>query len=301
MSQAAGAVGRISRLAAEKTPFFADVWQRQYNEFGELWARDISDALTLLFGSGEEGWEDALIGYADFSMQALRCQQEFEKTRRYREASAEELLSSCYEDEEFMRASYLPGLFLSHYLWRHHYKLLKFFREDVLPGAGEPANFCEVGVGTGLYSFETLRALPESHGKGVDISEYSLDFTRRLVRAAGLSGRYETAQMDVFRSLPGAPDSFDFVVCQEVLEHLEDPAKLCGILLELARPGAAAYITAAINAAHTDHIYLFRTPDEVEKMLVSAGWKIVDSRAEYAYEGKPKDVTPCVAGFFCRK
>lgn len=287
-------------LAREKTPFFADVWERQEKEFGEAWVRDIADSLSRLLGADENAWEDALYGYADFSMEAVRCQSEFEKTRRYRAASSAELLSSCYEDENFMRTTYLPGLFLSHYLWRHHYRLLTYYREEVLPSAGPLSNFHEVGVGTGLYSAETLRAFPKARGKGTDISKFSLDFTRRLLEANALLPRYEFEQTDIFRSKP-KPESADFVVCQEVLEHLEDPARLCGILRTIAKNGAKAYITAAINAAHTDHIYLFRSPEEVELMLRSAGWKVLGSRSELAYEGKPKEVTPCVAGFLCQK
>ena len=291
---------RLSALAREKTPFFADIWQRREREFGAPWISELAESVTRLFGTDEATWENMLYGYADFSMEAVRCQNDFEKTLRYRDASSADLLSSCYEDEEFMMTTYLPGLYLSHYLWRHHYRLLSFYRNEVLTGAGAPGNFYEIGIGTGLYSYETLRAFPAARGKGIDISKYSLGFTERLLRANGLFTRYECEQMDIFKSTL-KPESADFLVCQEVLEHLEDPAGLCRLLRTFVRPGAKAYITAAINAAHTDHIYLFRSPVEVEKMLVAAGWKILASRSELAYEGKPLEITPCVAGFLCQK
>ena len=91
----------------------------------------------------------------------------------------------------------------------------------------------------------------------------------------------------------------DFTICQEVLEHVEDPERLCQRLHNITRAGGKAYITAAINAAHSDHIYLFRSPDEVRQLLESTGWKIIQSRAEYAYESNSAELIPCVAGYFC--
>ncbi len=291
---------RLSDLARETTPFFADVWNRQEKEFGARWVEEVAESVVLLLGEDEERWKDALFGYADFSMEAVREQAYFEEHRRYRTSSAETLLTNCYEDENFMMTTYLPGLFLSHFLWRHHYKLLLFFRNEVLPELSPPGFFYEIGVGTGLYSCETLRAFPSAQSTGLDISKYSLDFTKRVLGAYGVLGRYGGHQADIFK-YDLKVGSADFLICQEVLEHLEDPAKLCRLLLSLARPGAKAYITAAINAAHTDHIYLFRTPAEVEAMLRSAGWDILKSKAEHAYDGKPVEITPCVAGFLCQK
>ncbi len=288
-------------MAREKTPFFSDVWKRQEAEFGSPWIEDLASNISSLIGQESgENWENMLFGYADFSMEAVRHQKYFEEHRQYQPLSPDRSLQSFYDDENFMMTTYLPGLFLSHYLWRHHYRLLKYFRTDVLASLASPKLFYEIGVGTGLYSCETLKAFPQSRGKGVDISKHSVDFTKRLLEANNLSNRYSLEVMDIFKSNI-RDESADFLICQEVLEHLEDPAALCRILWRLTKPGSKAYITAALNAAHTDHIYLFRTPAEVEQMLQSAGWKILSSCSELAYDGKPTEITPCVAGFFCQK
>ncbi|MCB0344572.1 MAG: methyltransferase domain-containing protein, partial [Bdellovibrionales bacterium] len=93
----------------------------------------------------------------------------------------------------------------------------------------------------------------------------------------------------------------DFVISQEVLEHLEDPQTfICG-LYEAVRPGGWGYITAAINAGHTDHIYLYRSPKEVEAQIEQAGWKICSRQVEYAYEERPVEKRPTVAGYLTKK
>jgi len=293
---------QLANLAQEKTRFFSDIWNRSKEEFGNPWLEEIVDNVTRLFGSEEDGqWEAALTGYAEFALDAMRNQKFFETNERYRWSTLEEIQEKYYESETHMMDNYLPGMYLSHYLWPHHFKLLNYFRSQILPRLSpSPEIFYDVGIGTGLYSREVLRTFPDVRGKGFDISEYSVQFTSNLLTAYGVRDRYDFVLSNIFTAdLPW--ETADFVVSQEVLEHLEDPEEFSRILYRLTKPGGSAYITAAVNAAHSDHIYLFRSPEEVQSMLVDAGWKIVDSRVEYAYSGSPTSITPCVVGFVCER
>jgi cyclopropane fatty-acyl-phospholipid synthase-like methyltransferase len=143
----------------------------------------------------------------------------------------------------------------------------------------------------------TLEALPGSRGVGLDISPYALEFTHAMLRSFGLGERYEVRNQDI---RDGAPPC-DFLVCQEVLEHIENPAEFCRWLQALVRPGGKAYVTAALNAAHSDHIYLFREPRELEEMLRAAGFQPVHAQEEFAPGSKPRAITPSLAGFLCER
>lgn len=294
--------GQLVELAHTKTPFFADIWERSYKEFGSTWMEELVDTVTRLFSAdGEAGWQAAIQGYAEFALDAMRNQKFFEANHRYRWSKLSEIRERYYESEDHMMKNYLPGMYLSHYLWPHHFRLLSFFRTEVLPALRPlPTLFCDVGIGTGMYSREVLRGLPRVRGKGFDISRYSVAFTQNLLEAYGILERYECVLGNVFTTeLPW--ETAEFVVSQEVLEHLEEPQRFCRILHRLAKPGAWGYITAAINAGHSDHIYLFHSPQEVQGMLESAGWTVVKWRAEYAYAGTPPEITPYVAGFLCAR
>lgn len=293
---------RLAELARAKTPFFADIWQRSRQEFGPAWVEEITDNVVRLFGADdEERWLAAIQGYAEFALDAMRNQKYFEKHGRYRWNKLDDIQTRYYDSETHMMQNYLPGMYLSHYLWPHHFKLLTFFRTQILPGIQPaPRLFYDVGIGTGMYSRETLRGLPNVRGKGFDISRYSVAFTRNSLESYGVMSRYDFVLSNIFTA-PLPPEQADFLVSQEVLEHLEDPARFCRILHDLLKPGGRAYITAAINAAHSDHIYLFRSPAEVETLLKVAGWRVLTSRAEYGYTGMPIEVTPCVAGFVCTR
>lgn len=294
--------GRLAEIAREKTFLLSDIWQRSRREFGPEWAEEVVDNILRLFGPEEEGaWEEAIRGYAEFSLDGMRHQEYFEAHGRYRRSTLAELREQFYENETHMMKNYLPGMLLSHYLWPHHFKLLSFFRREALPRMGAaPGTFYDVGIGTGMYSREILRAFPGIRGRGFDISRYSAAFTRRLLEAYGLGDRYEVALGDVLTGEP-PKEPADIVVSQEVLEHLEDPRRFIGILHQMAKPGGRAYITAAVNAGLSDHIYLFRSPDEVRALLEEAGWKILKQQAEYAYTGAPLELTPCVAAYVCER
>jgi 2-polyprenyl-3-methyl-5-hydroxy-6-metoxy-1,4-benzoquinol methylase len=135
-------------------------------------------------------------------------------------------------------------------------------------------------------------------GVGFDISRYALEFTQRMVGLFGLSARYSVENRDIRH---GYDRPCDLLVCQEVLEHLENPGEFCGWLFNLVRPGGKAYITAALNAAHSDHIYHFRKPEELEAILRAVGFQPLHAQEEFAPGAKPRDITPSLAGFLCER
>ena len=293
---------RLVELARKKTYFFSDIWRRSREQFGPAWVEEVTENVVRLFGPEQgSGWEEALRGYAEFSLDGMRHQEFFETNGRYRWSTLKEIQTQFYENEEHMMTKYLPGIFMAHYLWPHHFKLLTFFRREVLPClAPAPRLFYEVGIGPGMYSRETLRNFPEVQGRGFDISPYSIAFTRRVLEAFGLAQRYEFVFGNVLTS-PLPPERADFLVSHEVLEHMEEPERFVRILHDLVKPGGTAYITAAVNAGLSDHIYLFRSPQEVREMLSGQGWRILKQISEYAYAGMPIDVTPCATAFLCER
>jgi 2-polyprenyl-3-methyl-5-hydroxy-6-metoxy-1,4-benzoquinol methylase len=274
-----------------KFPNYAEAWERAAAEFGASWEMELSDLIERAFGKDEAGWASAVDGYAEFCTDALRSQNFFERKGRYKASSYAEVAQACYHNADFMFRSYLPGMLLSHYVWPHHHRMLAWFRS--LAPTFTVETFAEVGVGCGIYSKESLRLFAGSRGTGFDISEHALAFTKRLAQQFDMGDRYDTKVRDIVAK---PPPQFDLVICQEVLEHIEDPGAFCKSLFGMTRPGGRAYITAAINAAHVDHIYLYRSLEEALEQIVAAGFEIVATHSELAYAGKPVEITPCLGG-----
>jgi SAM-dependent methyltransferase len=279
-----------------KYPNYAKSWESARDAFGREWETEFSHAIVTLFGDDPERWDSAVDGYAQFATDALRSQIYFERHGRYKASSYAEVAAQCYHNADFMFRAYLPGMFLSHYVWAHHHRMLRWYR-GILADIN-PASFAEVGTGCGIYSKETLRLKPLARGTGYDISAHSLAFTQRVAAAFAVGDRYATEQRDIVASPP--PPS-DLVICQEVLEHIEDPAGFCRALHTMTRPGGHAYITAAINAGHVDHIYLYRSLDEVVEHVGDAGFEVLARHAEMAPGAKKPGMEPCLGGVICRR
>jgi len=283
-------------------PVLASVFTQAPARFGLGWADEAVPNIEAMYGQVSEPLSDRLInaldGYAEFANDSMRNQVFYERNGRYRASNYEEVLKECYFNEEHMTQRYLPGMWLTHYIWPQHYHMLKGFMGGLLPRLSDCKIFFEVGVGCGMYSKVTLEALPNVRGVGFDISQFSLDYTGKVVDAFGLGARYKLENRDIRH---GYDVLADFLICQEVLEHLENPAEFCRWLYDMVRPGGFAYITAALNAAHSDHIYLFHTPAELEGMLRVAAFQPLHLQEECAAGFKPRNITPSLCGYFCQR
>lgn len=289
-----------SRLKA-KYPPFAGIVERDYATFGDPWAQAFSRDLETMFGPPDDlRWEEAIRGYVLFSLDALRSQKFFEDNGRYKASNYAEVKRDYWDNPEFMLVNYLPGMFISYYLWPHHYRLLRYYVDEIVPHVVERGgdHFCEVGTGTAVYSRATLDRVPGSRGTGYDISPHSLSFGARVLKAFGVDDRYSLELRDIVAS-PPAPT--DYVICQEVLEHLEDPETFVGALHAMVEPGGLAYITAAVTAGHSDHIYLFNSAAEVQAMLERAGFSILLERTEVAESANVGALAPRVSCFLCER
>lgn len=291
------AVDRVTRIFTAKHSFSKDIALRARARFGDKWERAFTQTIDTLYGDAK-ALEAAVGGYAAFAMDSMRRQKRFEATRRYEHKTHAETSQAVYFNEQHMLGQYLPGLLLSHYLWPHQYRQLRFFRNNFVTSMKQSgaSRFAEVGVGTGIYSRIVLQDIPEITGVGFDISQHAGAFAENHLRAFGLDDRYEIRLQDVTRQTPRS--EFQWLVCVEVLEHLEDPAAFLATLRQMLIPGGRAFITAALNAADEDHIYLYENTAQIIEQLTAAGFFIEQSFYNAAYlpasAGLP---VPAVAAF----
>lgn len=293
---------RLCQEISERYPVLASVWINAPFRFGDHWVDESVPAIEAAYGLIAEDLPHTLSemidGYAEFCSDSMRNQVFFERNGHYRASNYADVARDMYHNEQHMTRRYLPGMFVSHFVWPQHYHMARGFRELLLPRVRHAKRFFEVGVGCGVYSKLTLQSLPEISGVGFDISQFALEYTAWMLGRFDVSDRFETVNRDIQL---GYDEQCDFMICQEVLEHLENPAEFCVWLSGMIKPGGHAYITAALNAAHSDHIYLFREPSELETMLRDAGLQPLHSQEESAPGFKPRGITPSLAGFFCEK
>jgi SAM-dependent methyltransferase len=276
-------VDRLEARFRAASPVFREAVGRQRAALGEDWAESFDGMIGRLLG-GDDDLALAVDGYSRFALDVLRLQARFDQTGVYESKTYAAVSRDVYANDEYMRTCYLPGLLLSQYLWPHHHRQAQFFERvfvgDMIRAGAE--RFYDVGVGTGFYSRLALAAAPQVTGLGIDISPSSRDYAERQAGAFGVGDRYHVEIRDVVRE---PADPVGWLICVEVLEHLEDPVEFIRALRGLVEPGGKAFIATALNAPNADHIYLYRTADDVMSQLREAGFAV--EQYFCALAGKP--------------
>jgi 2-polyprenyl-3-methyl-5-hydroxy-6-metoxy-1,4-benzoquinol methylase len=293
-------VNQFIEILEKDYPFLVGAVRRQIAEFGSPLISSFEAELFTLFDSDSKKLSSAVTGYAKFSLEAMKLQMKFQKTRQYESASYAEANNQVYQNRDYMFNLYLPGILISHYLWRHHYKQQIFFDHFLLPIISEKETlFYDVGIGTGFYSKRMLEKT-RMKGVGFDMSPHSIEFTEALIQSHGLNARYSTRLEDICNLKDQV--QADVIVNIEVLEHLENPRSFLKCLVAMLKPGGHAFIAAAVNAPNEDHIYLYRSGEEVAQHIEESGLRIIHHSYDYAYDPRQRDeLVPVNAVFVAKK
>ena len=197
----------------------------------------------------------------------------FRRHGRYRLATFQQARDQIYDDPTYMRR-YMSGVLATQLWWRNHTDVLKFYRDRYLASFARPVAHLEVGPGHGLFLYLAARAERFSSLSGYDVSAASIEASRRCLGAIGVEQDVRLECVDLLAAPSGAFGSITF---SEVLEHLEDPLGALRRLKEMLEPGGRIFVNAPVNSPAPDHIYIFRTPEEVVSMVEESGLEVVDT------------------------
>ena len=131
---------------------------------------------------------------------------------------------------------------------------------------------------------------------GVDIAQSALDdLTERMV-GQSWAERITLIRSDLESFQP--PHEFDCVLCNEVLEHVIDPAPLFATMARCCKPGGVVYITTPSVVTGPDvpgspHVRGV-PPDEMTEYMDGAGLKIYGLWLVPNVVDKPFDSTFCL-------
>jgi 2-polyprenyl-3-methyl-5-hydroxy-6-metoxy-1,4-benzoquinol methylase len=198
----------------------------------------------------------------------------FRRTGRYRHSGFADARAAVYDNEAFM-ARYTDGLLLSQLLWANHAGAIESYRSRFLPWLGPDADVLEVGPGHGLLLAMAAERSPRTV-TGWDVSATSLAATRRALDTMGI-GAITLEHVDLLDA--SVTGRFDGIVASELLEHLDRPAEALAKLRQVVRPSGRLFLNIPVNSPAPDHIYLWRTPEEVFDFVTAAGLDVLMARA----------------------
>ena len=206
----------------------------------------------------------------------------FREEGHYRHSTFAEVAESVYHDRDYMDR-YMYGLAITTFLWPNHVAMARFLRRTM--PRDKTGRYLEVGPGHGFLLLSAMELGSFDEFLGIDLSAASVAQTQSIVDHFHPGAPARVELQDFLEADGLVPGSFDAIVMGEVLEHVEAPEVFLRRIAELARNDAYIFVTTCINAPAVDHIYLWRTTDELERMITDSGLSIVEP-LRLPYEGK---------------
>lgn len=263
---------------------------------GALEAREVSpqkfDQISEMFlgwaigALGESGMPRLLDAFVRFTYEVNHAQALYEEQQRYLHSSFAECEQQFYSQDEFMD-DYLWGIYLTNFLWVHHFEICLFYFDRFLRRLPPDARLLEIAPGHGGWGVWALSVLESSQLEGFDLSPRSIQIAGSLAAAAGVDDRATYRQLDALRLGEREAGTADGCVCCFLVEHLEDPCGLFAAIRRQLKPGARAFITGALTAAQVDHIYEFRRESELVAMSEQNGLRVLET-----FSGNPRRTLP---------
>lgn len=242
----------------------------------ELVDQHFEQCLTwVVRAHGEEVLAKLVDGYAFYTLEVNRSQLAYEKRGHYEYATFAEADKRVYQQAEYMQAYYW-GVFTILFSWSHYVELMEFYLTrfvEKLP-AGK---LIEIAPGHGAWGVLAVTSREELTLVGWDISPTSIALAPKMAIGAGVGDRCIYRLGDATK-LEHSSGHYDAAICSFLLEHLEDPGRFLTDFAKSLRSGALAFITLALTAAQTDHIYEFKAESEGIRLAEAAGFDLIECR-----------------------
>lgn len=222
---------------------------------------------------GEEVLSKLANGYATYTMEVNRAQQAYERRGHYEFSTFAEADARVYQQPDYMR-DYYWGVFAILFCWSHYVELMDFYLRRFV-GRLPAGRLVEIAPGHGAWGVLAVANREALTLEGWDISPTSIELAPKLAAGAGMGARCEYRLGDATK-IEHAAGHYDAAICSFMLEHLESPGRFLADFAPSLKPGALAFVTLALTAAQTDHIYEFKRESEGILLAEQAGFELIE-------------------------
>lgn len=224
---------------------------------------------------GEEYKKILAEGYVYFVADVNRSQVEYEKLGRYKHRKYNEVHENQYDNDKHM-SKYHWGVYVTTFAWEHHLKIYKFFNDNFISKLNaDSGTILELGAGSGIWGMLVMNKLQNYNIIGVDVSKFSVGIAKEMANCNGFEKRSSYIIDDALTVTNSR--EVDAAISCFLLEHLETPQLLLSNIARNLKTGGYAFITCALTAAESDHIYEFRNESDVILMAELEGFRVISS------------------------
>jgi len=271
------ALARISRAVLEMWPEHAAFLDLRFADGADPALPIAEEMAGLVLRIIGDDMDRFVAGYRWMCEAFVAEDLHFRRTGRYRLSSFDDAYREVYSRADYM-SNYLRGILLSQVLWANQATSFQFYVDRFLGRLKPGADYLEIGPGHGLLVYFAARSSNVGSISGWDVSESSLAMTRHTLETIGVERPFTLTLHNILEP-PSVSRAFDAVVLSEVMEHLDRPEAAIDSILEALRPGGLAFFNVPVNSPAPDHIYYWGSPAEIEDLVRSRGFAIVDSAA----------------------
>lgn len=241
----------------------------------------LSEAASLIdkLCPNEQLLVSALNGYISFCDTFKQKQENFIRNSGYAHNNYEEVNEKVYQNTEYMSNVYYPALLFSYFFSSNYFEILRVFKTNFIPMvAGFEGNLCEIGIGHGMLSSLLLKNNNNLTSYGIDISPIAEEVTRKVNNIFEVTNT-SFIIADATKEVPVKNNNV--VICAEVLEHLPNPEQLLMQIYSSMNDNGLFFLTASINMESVDHLYLYRSNEEVNDMVKKCGFEVLFSTTAF--------------------
>lgn len=268
--------------------------------------KDRPDLFEAVYSIVSTDLDKFILGYRWVVEMMIEEEIHFRRSGQYRNKDFTQVNSEIYQLKNYM-SKYVDGLLLSQILWPNHVMLMDYYVKNFLKRIELTAmgQHLEVGPGHGLFLHFTAMNC-NVNIEAWDISPTSVEYVQNNLRILGTDKRVHLKCKNLFDLIdPISYKLYSSMVLSEILEHLEEPKLALFQLIKLLKPGALIFINVPVNSPAIDHIFLFKSPEEVIELILETGLKIIDTyycpAAGYSEDKARRMKTTISCAFICQK
>jgi len=265
----------IKRLIYKKAPFQKKKLESFFLKQDKKYMNDFEDFLSSYINYLNKNGLDIEYGinaYIKMINDMFKSQIKFMRTGKYPIDTTNDAIDNVYNDKKEM-LSYMIGLAISQYLWDTHYEMFNHLKDELLKNKQNIKEYVEIGPGHGLFLKNAIDILNKNvNMTAIDISPISLNISKSIIKYFYPNKKINFINEDMLNL--DLNSKCDFIVMGEVIEHVENPDLLLKKIYNMLNKKGKAFLSTCVNCPAIDHVYHFKTIEEIRELLQKSRLKI---------------------------